>query len=384
MSAHERVQYKKKIPRRGIRKMKGSTMQEQTGIRRCGWLDIMKLLSLFLVYTAHFDGMGRYGLAIFPIVPCLFFASGCTAARHIDAPFLRYAAHKAATIVWPYFTFGFLSLFVRVIIEEWPLGYILDWMRKFLYACRTTSPVTTLWFLPCLFFMSLYYYGLRRLLKNRWALLGVCFAISAAVKFIHETPVLPWGIDIAARYLVYYALGDFIFAAFSEKPLAQRGLGFKTFAALGTAGAAFLYYLYFYYQSGYFASLLGVEMSTAANYAEQFGAALCLIWCVGAAGWVLQGIPGLCRAGQATLVFCGVEQIVKTLTPLAFQAFGLTLYEEGGAPMILQAAGLLVIAYFLMAEPIRKYLPWMLHCPFSLRQKQKPKHEKKELATANS
>jgi fucose 4-O-acetylase-like acetyltransferase len=346
-------------------------MQEQTVARRCGWLDIMKLLCLFFVYAMHCDGMGRYGLAMFPAVPCLFFCSGCTAARHAEAPFRGYAAHKAATLLWPYFTFGFFSLLVRVIIEEWPLGYILDWLRRFFYACRTTSPVTTLWFLPCLFFMSLYYYGLRRIVKNRWALLAVCFALSTAVKVIHETPILPWGIDLAARYLVYYALGDLVFQSLAQKPLAQRSHGFRAAAGIGTLAAVGLYYMYFYYQSGYFASLLGVEMTTPAIYAEQFLAALCLIVCFGAAGAALQNVPGLCRAGQATLVFCGVEQIVKTLTPLAFQAFGLTLYEAGGAPMLLQMAGLLLIAYELLAVPIEKYMPWMLRWPFSKQQADK-------------
>ncbi len=347
-------------------------MQEQSFARRCGWLDVMKLLCLFCVYAMHCDGMGRYGLAMFPAIPCLFFCSGCTAARHADISFRRYAAHKAATLLWPYFTFGFLSLLVCVIAEEWPLGYILDWLRRFFYACRANSPVTALWFLPCLFIMSLYYYGLRRLIQNRWALLAVCFALSAAVKILHETPVLPWGVDLAARYLIYYALGDLVFQSLEKKPLAQRSRGVWAVCSVGTLAAVSFYYLYFYYQSGYFASLLGVGMPLLAIYAEQFFAALGLIVCLGAAGAALQKVPGLCRAGQATLVYCGVEQIVKTLTPLAFQAFGLTMYEAGGAPMLLQTAGLLLIAYYVLAEPIRKYLPWMLRWPFAAAKEKAP------------
>ena len=47
---------------------------------RYNWLDIMKLIAIWLMYTTHYDGMGRFGiLGLYSVLGILFFSSGFTA-----------------------------------------------------------------------------------------------------------------------------------------------------------------------------------------------------------------------------------------------------------------------------------------------------------------
>ena len=68
--------------------------------------------------------------------------------------------------------------------------------------------------------------------------------------------------------------------------------------------------------------------------------------------------------GRATLVLCGVEQLIKVLAPLVLAAFGLAMPDSGsvagGNVMAVQAAAMVCAAYVCFAMPITRYFPWML------------------------
>lgn len=330
--------------------------------QRYDWLDAMKLISSFFVYTVHYEGMGRYGLLFLALlVPCFFFCSGYTAHRHENDALVPFVKAKARRILWPYLVFGLCSLALRVLLFELPLGDIITWGKRFAFGSRASVPVAALWFLPCLFCMSVLYHVLRKLLKNRLLLLAVCFAASAAVKLLHEAPTLPWGVDMAVRFQIYYALGDVAHALSERKPLAAYSLPAKLALGAVTAFNLYLLYAHFYFGRGYFFSLVGItEPSYWLQSAEQFVFAVTGTWCVAVLAMALAPLPGVCRAGRYTLIYCGVEQIVKTLTPMLLAAFGLQVSNEGGAVMLLQAAAMLAIAYYAFALPITKHLPWMV------------------------
>lgn len=329
---------------------------------RYGWLDVMKLMGIYFVWAAHGVGMGRYGLLFLSIVlGVLFFASGFSAGVRAQMPLPAFLWEKFRRMMVPYFAFSILTLAVRVLLTEMTLGEIIGWVRRMLWASRSTVPVAALWFLPCLFWMSVYYQLLLRFVKHPAVRLALCFAVSAAVKLIHEGPVLPWGIDQAGRFLIYYALGDM--AALWMQRVRQHGISRMGKAALAFATAVnfYLFYTNFYYGSGYFPSLLGIEtVSYPVQSLLTFLYECNGIWCVAALSMVLQAIPGLCRAGRATLVFCCVESLAKTLFPLALEGVGLSFAEAGGPVALVQTALLMTAAYYVIVLPVTRYFPWML------------------------
>ncbi len=333
-----------------------------TDTKHYNWIDVMKLIAIYFVYVVHYSGMGRYGLYFFLLlVPCFFFCSGFTAHRQSTSGILPFVVLKAKRIVWPYITFCALSLVLRIIFIQMPLSDIIYWLEGALHGGRNNVPVAALWFLPCLFFLSVFYHILQKYIKNRLLLLAVCFAVSACVKFIREDPVWPWGIDMAGRFVIYYALGDYAHHLLFKYPFEAWNKIAKALMLCLTAICGVISYFGFYYGLGYLPSLMGITQPPFYMLAaEQFLYIITGTWCVAAISMLLQNVPALYKAGQCTLLFCGFEQIVKTMLPPLFSAFGLSVSDAGGATMLMQGAVTIAICYFVFALPTKKYVPWVI------------------------
>ncbi len=188
---------------------------------RYNWLDIMKLIAIWLMYITHYDGMGRFGiLGLYSVLGILFFSSGFTAFTRKDHPLPEFIKGKFISIMVPYFAFCFLTLAIRAFMLEMSVGEIIAWTRGILSGVRNQVPLAAMWFMPCLFCMEIYHHVLTKLLKNCWLVLAVCAVISFWVKMVHEGPEYLWGVEVAGRYLVYYAMGD----VFSQYWRARQGL----------------------------------------------------------------------------------------------------------------------------------------------------------------
>lgn len=343
-------------------------MDTQAKRTRYGWLDVMKLIAIWLMYCSHYDGMGRFGMiGMYSVLGILFFASGFTAFTREGMPLGPFVKEKLLRLMVPYFAFGVGTLAVRVFLLELSLGDIIAWMRGLLWGSRNVCPLAAMWFLPCLLCMSVYYHVLQRLLCRPALVLAASAAVSLAVKLIHEGPVLPWGLDMGGRFLIYYALGDAVSRLWRRHAAAGRSLSrpAKAALALGVTASIYILYVNFYYGLNYFPSLLGVAqppfiVSALITFLYQCSAAVC----AACAGLVLQKVPLLCRMGRSTLVLCGTEQLVKVILPMLAAALGLAMPDSGsqvgGAVMALQAGVMIAAAFAAFAMPIEKYFPWVL------------------------
>ena len=227
---------------------------------RYNWLDIMKLIAIWLMYTTHYDGMGRFGiLGLYSVLGILFFSSGFTAFTRKDSPLLQFIKGKFISIMVPYFAFCFLTLAIRAFMLEMSMGEMIAWTRGILSGVRNQVPLAAMWFLPCLFCMEIYYHVLTRLLKNRWLVLAVCAAIGFWVKMVHEGPEYLWGVEVAGRYLIYYALGDVFSHFWRSRQGRPFGLAAKGVFAVVAAFSFYILYVNFYFGLTYFPSLAGME-----------------------------------------------------------------------------------------------------------------------------
>ena len=151
---------------------------------RYNWLDIMKLIAIWLMYITHYDGMGRFGiLGLYSVLGILFFSSGFTAFTRKDHPLPEFIKGKFISIMVPYFAFCFLTLAIRAFMLEMSVGEIIAWTRGILSGVRNQVPLAAMWFMPCLFCMEIYHHVLTKLLKNCWLVLAVCAVISFWVKW---------------------------------------------------------------------------------------------------------------------------------------------------------------------------------------------------------
>ncbi len=323
------------------------------------FIDIMRLFAMFFVYIVHYPSMGRYGDYFFLLlVPCFFFCSGFTAYRRSEESVKKFVLIKLQRIAWPYISFSAISLFFCIIILQLNLGEIIEWVKNIAYGARNTVPIVALWFLPCLFFLSIIYHVLQKCVKNKLLLLAICFIISASVKFIREEPVWPWGIDMAGRFLVYYAIGDYAHHLLFKYPSDMWKMRTKIMLVLVAFVCAFVSFFGFYYGLGYIPSLYSIiEPTFQILVAEQFLYIISGLVCVLFISVCIQNVTPLCKAGKYTIWLCGLEKIVKLSLPLVLSSFGLTLSMEGGAVMLMQGVITMAVCYFVLAKPLQKYLP---------------------------
>ena len=320
---------------------------------RIQWLDAMKALCILTVFFVHGTLGGHYAALFNYVNGAFFFCSGCMASRHLDRKFADYAKSRFVAILWPYTTFAVLTLAVRACLTDVDVA---DYIARFFYGSRSYCCSLTFWFLPCLFVMSLYYYIVRHIVKNDGAALAVCFAVSCAVKILHEAPTLPWGVDTAARFLIYYALGDVCTrrAGQLKKPVLYAGLG------AGCVWAA----LTFIFAGGLPAMLLGHPLPLYGEYLHQFITTLALIAVYFVLAYLLRNAAPLRKLGRYTVVLCCTEEITKTVFPFLWQHLGVPAFEPMGTFAVLYGIGMALLCCLVILQPIAKFAPWMIRCPF--------------------
>ena len=203
--------------------------------------------------------------------------------------------------------------------------------------------------------MSLYYYGISRAIRSPGGVLALCFAVSCAVKFLHEAPTLPWGVDMAARYLVYYALGDFLAHHGAALPKPAR------YAALG-AGCTWAA-LTLLFAGGLPQRLLGRPLPLAGLYVQQFVTTLSLICLLYTTARALQNVALLAKLGRSTVIFCCCEEIAEIVPAFLWQSAGFAPLQPAGMAAVLYRLFTAVLVCVCIVIPVNRFFPWMVKFP---------------------
>ncbi|MEG1896510.1 MAG: hypothetical protein RR162_09745, partial [Oscillospiraceae bacterium] len=263
-------------------------------------------------------------------------------------------------LIIPYFSFGIISIVTIILTDDSStLQSLIVYLRQLLYGNRVHSFAATLWFFPCLFFMGIFYYLVARVVQNKWLRLLVCAIISATFRFFSEGNVLPWGIDNAVRFLVYYAAGD-TFADSLNCLATDTSLFFKK---LWLPALCFisLVLAYFQYQFGptYFIDILGIPSSYMVLVALGSFYAFNGIFLTAMAAIALQRVKSLQTVGKQTLLICGLQKPVDRIVYYTASLFGLTLSNSTQAHSIMLAIIFLFVSVKL-SKPFHEYFPYLL------------------------
>jgi fucose 4-O-acetylase-like acetyltransferase len=132
-------------------------------------------------------------------MPFFFFLSGTLIERSVRKPFAEVLSSRLRTIAWPYVIWSLLQEALRELTGISP-GSAADWWR-ILY-----RPMMQFWFLYVLFFLSLAYYGLRRLGVSRTGVLVVAVVLHVGHLYA-DAPVMNWMFHELCRNSLYLASG---------------------------------------------------------------------------------------------------------------------------------------------------------------------------------
>lgn len=323
--------------------------------QRITWIDVARFWGMFCIYVGHFgETAGRsYPFAFLFHVPLFFFLSGCTENLNRETRALKNIRKKAQGILLPFFFFALLSILLQILLYRPGMNFVKDWLVILLKGCvRNTFLAGALWFLSCLFVISVLFEAVK-LLRHRWLMLAVCLLIHyASEKWLPFRPAVDprwyYNLDSALYYLVFYCLGYVLFPLINRvleaEEIWQRVLVGLSF------GAAVVFAVSVFYGKNVFARVYGLPVLDVVG---PLFVVLLLIWFVIGAAFVCRRIRLFQAMGRNSLYLCGSEFLIKSLVPYGLLRLGFVLNVDTPVKVFLYSFVLLVAANYTFA-PLEK------------------------------
>lgn len=324
-------------------------------MKRIAWVDVLKFLGIVAIYFWHLgEGMGKsYQFILLYHVPLFFFVSGCTESLQKPKEFVDYAKKKGKTILLPFFFFALISMLLVVIYERCDMTLIKLMLRQIaLGGIRNQIFAYSLWFLTCLFVMSLLFQLIKKLEKRSLIFgIGVLLYIFTSRIMPYKpnmVPLLPYNVDCALYYTIYYCTGYCVFPKlqeFLEKEGKERNI---VLAVSGAVCAMYGVLLYFGFD------LLGIlGKIPVVRIFQPYITALLLIWVNLVVAFLLQKCSFLQKLGTETLYLCGSEFFVKTLGAAVLSFGGISAVFTNPVVGFMYVLVLILVVHFLFV-PIEK------------------------------
>ncbi len=216
--------------------------------KRIEWLDIAKGIGILTVVASHCIAISDTLCQLIFVfhMPLFFLLSGYTFSAKDSFP--KTLFKKARALLVPFFLYFAVGVLTVMAIPVWRQAVTSEaLLRDIVFATPNTAQNSSIWFLVCLFFVTIVYYILHKLpLWMQIPLIAVLFYCGmwyAKVRFqypVWNNPRLPFVLDILPAGMVFYALGHYarrwdIPAKLSASPLLE--LSIAIIGILGTLTA---------------------------------------------------------------------------------------------------------------------------------------------------
>jgi fucose 4-O-acetylase-like acetyltransferase len=335
--------------------MSNSTLEEKKK-NRIEWVDIAKFLGILAIYIGHFgEQAGNTFEFVFAYhVPLFFFLSGCMDTFDKENNYFKYVWKKFKSLIIPYFGFALLIILMQTLILNADTHMIWPWIKIVALGCkRNFFFAGGLWFITCLFVIQiifkLFKYCKPKVLILLFTL--VCVVISCCF-FPFRQHELPYNVDAALWYIIFYALGYFLFPVikklFSSKKLSAKII-FTTTVIIGIVIAALVYFKVIpitYMEK--------VEASSPHFWKEVLRYTILIVvpfilimlnLCISR---LLQGFTFLAKMGRETLYLCLNEYILRNLVVFILCLIGLDVHTDNAVMVIIHCTILVLVGCYIV------------------------------------
>jgi len=191
---------------------------------RIKWVDMAKTIGILTIVLGHTVAEGMLKTYVYSFhIPLFFFLSGAT-FRVKDKTFGKFVKDKAMGLLVPYAVFALISQAVYALIQSMASNLIQSergfslmegWTGILMGSVEANR---ALWFLPCLFLMSLMLYPIIRRLERHAphaqlfaaCAMGISVLFTILDEYFFKIGTLPWKLDAALKLLAF-ALGGWFF-----------------------------------------------------------------------------------------------------------------------------------------------------------------------------
>ncbi len=180
------------------------------------YVDMMKALAIMLMVIGHnefaywFGGLPRRIIFSFHM-PLFFILSGY---MHKQRNFKKTLKQGAYGLLYPYFTFGIVSMLLKILLRDYPIILAIKVLFSANSAHTYSVPyvgghtIGPIWFLASLFWARLFFTILLSVGNNRYVL--VSFILSGIAVFLASIVNLPFGILTGTSALFFLSIGYYI------------------------------------------------------------------------------------------------------------------------------------------------------------------------------
>ncbi len=299
---------------------------------RYDWVDALKFLGISSIYVGH---MGDAAGALYPFtfqycVALFFLASGFFAPHTEQQAFWPFLKKKFCAIVLPYFAFSAINVVVNVLTWGCSFTEFVDLVVAVFMGVRTKTAAAALWFLPCLFVISIGHYLLKKLLRWEWlvVLVGLGFYVATEIGIPYRPvgePRMFFGIDSAMCYILYYALGAALFPYLKDFHFRSLKPWAKALFWAVTLACAFVACVVYFKGPSFPIDALPFELPRAISVFYSAGLALSLVFLNFIGAKLLAHVHAFTEIGRNTLILCGTENIMKEILAALVSLTGLKL-----------------------------------------------------------
>lgn len=187
-------------------------LKEQTpALRPAGrieWLDTAKGYGILCVIFSHLCAGHTVSTWLFTFhLPLFFFLSGYV--FHANEPFALFVKKKAKSILIPYAALAVPMVLFELLWNPPESGISLGAAASVLVSVVVQRRFWTLWFLACLFWLNLLFYGLvKKIRKTAWiAVIVLAAAIAGLVYYRLGGTALPWDVDVCLTAMPFFFVG---------------------------------------------------------------------------------------------------------------------------------------------------------------------------------
>ncbi|MGG2077552.1 acyltransferase family protein [Lelliottia nimipressuralis] len=306
------------------------------------WADTLKALGMLCIYIGHFGPVSGklYSFVFLFHVPLFFFISGFFHSNKSSV--VEFSINRFKKIVVPYLIFSVLSLFFFSLRAPEYVKDISYTVQAIAFGVRnTTYYAEGLWFLPCLFIMSLVF-RLLSSITNRVFLLSALLSVSCLVIFPNmpsSDPRLWFNIDSAMQYIIYYACG------FSFRQ--HVGLYIKDDKPTNIFSVVVfisLLLIAFIYTKGTSFITLAIGKFALLNYLTSVSITLvAIILCIFIA-LHLSHLNLINNIGKGSIILCGTENICRGILITAISTMGLSVKFSNPLSIVLLSITVMMIS----------------------------------------
>ncbi len=322
---------------------------------RIKYLDVAKFIGIFCIFLGHFgDSAGNAYTFVFNFhVPLFFFLSGCAESLSRDTSWYKYIFKNVKNILLPFYIFAILSIVLNCVVNNTHTEVLQNFIDILKGCIRNHFFAGSLWFLTCLFVIKIVFYFLRKLLKLKILLVLVCLAFYLIALLVITpapivTPRMPYNIDSACYYIVFYCLGYCSFK-YIHSFLSFDSL-FKKISGFVIGGASFVFSAALFFGKNLFYYIAENTVIGAISYLFTPIIVILLILIVSK---FTENVEIFVTIGKDTLFMCGSEYIIKIVFPICLQTIGLNINLPNPISSYLYTFALLLLCQKLLV-PVEK------------------------------